>query len=131
MLYEHRYRKTAHPSAASGLNDSARPEDLAQLAQPNASCRNCERYPGPASTHASGGGNTAQHLSEAVTRLIQALAARNPLVLFVDDWHWANMQARWTCCIMPPCAGRLKLPILLILTLRQSRQPNRLNCKVG
>ncbi len=35
--------------------------------------------------------NTAQqHLFEAITRLVQALAERQPLVLFIDDWHWAD-----------------------------------------
>ena len=60
-----------------------------------------------------------QHLFEAVTRLIEALATQQPLVLFIDDWHWADAASldllhyavvRWT---------ETKLPILILLTLRQ------------
>jgi DNA-binding SARP family transcriptional activator/tetratricopeptide (TPR) repeat protein len=35
--------------------------------------------------------NTArQHLSEAIARLGLALAARAPVIFFIDDWHWAD-----------------------------------------
>jgi DNA-binding SARP family transcriptional activator/predicted ATPase len=64
--------------------------------------------------------NTArQHLFEAIARLGQALAERRPLVLFIDDWHWADTASldvlqyavqRWT---------EEKAPILVLLTLRQ------------
>jgi WD40 repeat protein/DNA-binding SARP family transcriptional activator len=33
-------------------------------------------------------------LFEAVTRLLQGLAARRPLVLFRDDWHWSDTNSR-------------------------------------
>lgn len=60
-----------------------------------------------------------QHLFEAIARLGQALAERQPLVLFIDDWHWADTASldvlhyatqRWT---------EEKAPILILLTLRQ------------
>ena len=64
--------------------------------------------------------NTArQHLFEAITRLIQALAARQPLVLFIDDWHWADTAS---CDVLHYAAVRwaeAQTPILLLLTIRQ------------
>ncbi|MCB9113649.1 MAG: AAA family ATPase, partial [Caldilineaceae bacterium] len=77
-----------------------------------------ERYPDlPQPTQEE---NTArEHLFEAVTRLIQALAARNPLVLFVDDWHWADAGSLDLLHYAAVRWSEAKLPILLILTLRQ------------
>ncbi|MDT8305393.1 MAG: BTAD domain-containing putative transcriptional regulator [Anaerolineae bacterium] len=60
-----------------------------------------------------------QHLFEAITRLGLALAERAPLVLFLDDWHWADVASldvlhyallRWS---------EERAPILVLLTLRQ------------
>ncbi len=60
-----------------------------------------------------------QHLFEAITRLGQALAERSPLVIFIDDWHWADAASldmlhyaalRWL---------EEQDPILILLTLRQ------------
>ncbi len=60
-----------------------------------------------------------QHLYEAIARLGQALAARVPLVLFIDDGQWVDTASldvlrhavvRWT---------EEQTPILLLLTLRQ------------
>ncbi len=60
-----------------------------------------------------------QHLFEAITRLGQALADRAPLVIFIDDWHWADAASldvlhyaalRWV---------EERTPILVLLTLRQ------------
>jgi DNA-binding SARP family transcriptional activator len=60
-----------------------------------------------------------QHLFEAITRLGQALAERAPLVLSIDDWHWADTASldvlhyaslRWL---------EERVPILVLLTLRQ------------
>lgn len=69
------------------------PEDLlsdlwlAQLARILPELR--DRYPDlPVPTQEE---NTArQHLFEAVVRLGLALAARAPVILFIDDWHWAD-----------------------------------------
>ena len=77
-----------------------------------------ERYPDlPQPTQEE---NTArEHLFEAVTRLIQAMAARKPLVLFVDDWHWADAGSLDLLHYAAVRWSEAKLPILLILTLRQ------------
>ena len=77
-----------------------------------------ERYPDlPEPTQEEA--TARQHLFEAVTRLGKALAERQPLVLLIEDWHWADSASldmlhyasqRWT---------EEKAPILLLLTLRQ------------
>lgn len=60
-----------------------------------------------------------QHLFEAIARLGLALAERSPLVLFIDDWHWADSASldvlhyallRWS---------EERAPILVLLTLRR------------
>ncbi len=65
-----------------------------------------------------------QHLFEAITRLGQALAERAPLVLSIDDWHWADTASldvlhyatlRW----MEEGRDGMGSPILVLLTLRQ------------
>jgi DNA-binding SARP family transcriptional activator/tetratricopeptide (TPR) repeat protein len=60
-----------------------------------------------------------QHLFEAITRLGQALAERSPLVLFIDDWHWADAAS---LDVLHYAALRWleeRSPILVLLTLRQ------------
>ena len=60
-----------------------------------------------------------QHLFEAITRLGQALAERAPLVLFIDDWHWADAAS---LDVLHYAAMRWLeegSPILVLLTLRQ------------
>jgi DNA-binding SARP family transcriptional activator/tetratricopeptide (TPR) repeat protein len=60
-----------------------------------------------------------QHLFEAITRLGQALAKRAPLVLFFDDWHWADAAS---LDVLHYAALRWleeRAPILVLLTLRQ------------
>ncbi len=64
--------------------------------------------------------NTArQHLFEAITRLGQALAARRPLVLLVDDWHWADTASRDVLLYAAQRWAEAAPPILVLLTLRQ------------
>ncbi len=64
--------------------------------------------------------NTArQHLFEAITRLGQALAARRPLVLLVDDWHWADTASRDVLLYAAQRWAEAAQPILVLLTLRQ------------
>lgn len=64
--------------------------------------------------------NTArEHLFEAITRLIQALAARRPLVLFIDDWHWADTASLDVLHYAAVRWAETQTPILLLLTLRQ------------
>jgi DNA-binding SARP family transcriptional activator len=77
-----------------------------------------ERYPDlPEPTQEE---NTArEHLFEAVTRLILALAARQPLLLFVDDWHWADTASLDLLHYAAVRCSEVKLPILIVLTLRQ------------
>lgn len=60
-----------------------------------------------------------EHLFEAVTRLGQALAERQPLVLFIDDWHWADAASLDMLHYAAVRWAEAKLPILLLLTLRQ------------
>lgn len=60
-----------------------------------------------------------QHLFEAIARLGQALAERSPLVLFIDDWHWADAAS---LDVLHYAALRWleeQAPILVLLTLRQ------------
>ncbi|MFO7705426.1 MAG: AAA family ATPase [Halopseudomonas sp.] len=77
-----------------------------------------ERYPDlPEPTQDE---NTArEHLFEAVTRLIQALAARKPLLLLIDDWHWADAASLDLLHYAVVRCSEAKLPILIVLTLRQ------------
>lgn len=64
--------------------------------------------------------NTArQHLFEAITRLGQALAARRPVVLFIDDWHWADTASLDVLHYAVQRWAEEATPILLQLTLRQ------------
>lgn len=77
-----------------------------------------DRYPDlPAPTQEES--TARQHLFEAIARLGLALSRRAPLVLFIDDWHWADagsldvlhyVMLRWL---------EERAPVLLLLTLRQ------------
>ncbi len=60
-----------------------------------------------------------QHLFEAITRLGQALAERAPLVLFVDDWHWADAASLDVLHYAALRWSEEGAPILVLLTLRQ------------
>jgi DNA-binding SARP family transcriptional activator len=77
-----------------------------------------ERYPDlPPPTKEE---NTArQHLFEAIARLGQALAALRPLVLLIDDWHWADSASLDMLQYATQRWAEEKVPILLLLTLRQ------------
>ena len=60
-----------------------------------------------------------QHLFEAMVRLGQALAERGSVVIFIDDWHWADAAS---LDVMHYAALRWveeRTPILVLLTLRQ------------
>lgn len=60
-----------------------------------------------------------QHLFEAITRLGQALAERAPLVIFIDDWHWADMASLDVLHYAAERWSEERMPILVLLTLRQ------------
>ena len=60
-----------------------------------------------------------QHLFEAITRLGQGLAERAPLVLFIDDWHWADTASLDVLQYTTQRWLEESVPILVLLTLRQ------------
>jgi DNA-binding SARP family transcriptional activator len=60
-----------------------------------------------------------QHLFEAITRLCQALAERKPLVLLIDDWHWADSASLDVLHYAVLSWSEERAPILVLLTLRQ------------
>jgi predicted ATPase/DNA-binding SARP family transcriptional activator len=76
-----------------------------------------ERYP-DLSSQAADASVSRNHLFEAVTRLLDALAARTPLVIFLDDLHWADTA---TLDLLHYLARRFTehaTPALLLLSLR-------------
>ena len=76
-----------------------------------------ERYPDlPEPTQDE---NTArEHLFEAVARLIQSLAVRKPLLLWIDDWHWADTASLDLLHYVVVRCSEEQLPILIVLTMR-------------
>ena len=60
-----------------------------------------------------------QHLFEAITRLIQALAERAPLIIFLDDWHWADTASMDVLHYAALRWLEESIPVLVLLTLRQ------------
>jgi predicted ATPase/DNA-binding SARP family transcriptional activator len=77
-----------------------------------------DRYPDlpePTQVEAS----ARQHLFEAIARLGQALAERAPVVLFIDDWHWADAASRDVLHYAALRWLEEGAPILVLLTLRQ------------
>jgi DNA-binding SARP family transcriptional activator/tetratricopeptide (TPR) repeat protein len=60
-----------------------------------------------------------QHLFEAITRLGQALAERAPLVIIIDDWHWADSASLDALHYAALRWSEERAPILVLLTLRQ------------
>lgn len=77
-----------------------------------------ERYPDlPPPTQEEN--SARQHLFEAIIRLGQALAARRSVVLFIDDWHWADDASRDLLQYAAQRWAEQQVPILILLTLRQ------------
>jgi DNA-binding SARP family transcriptional activator len=77
-----------------------------------------DRYPDlPAPTQDANVGQ--EHLFEAITRLILALAARQPLLIAIDDWHWADSASRDALHYAILRWSKEELPIMLLLGLRQ------------
>src|SRR5579863_1651907 len=64
-------------------------------------------------------------LFEAVARLGQALAARTPLVLFIDDVQWADAASRDVLHYLARRFAESETPALLLLTLRLGERAAR------
>jgi DNA-binding SARP family transcriptional activator len=81
----------------------------------------CDRYPDlPAPT---GDKSVARNrLFEAVARLGQALAARAPLVLFIDDVQWADATSLDVVHYLARRFAESETPALLLLTLRMGER---------
>jgi DNA-binding SARP family transcriptional activator len=81
----------------------------------------CDRYPDlPAPT---GEKSVARNrLFEAVARLGQALAARAPLVLFIDDVQWADAASLDVLHYLARRLAESETPALLLLTLRMGER---------
>jgi DNA-binding SARP family transcriptional activator len=60
---------------------------------------------------------------EATTRLLQAWAARRPLVLLLDDMQWADTATRDLVLYLAQSLADRPAPILLLLTLRTEADP--------
>ncbi len=58
------------------------------------------------------------HLFEAVTRLLTVLAARTPIILFLDDIHWADTATMDLLHYLAQRFTAQATPILLLLCLR-------------
>jgi DNA-binding SARP family transcriptional activator len=58
------------------------------------------------------------HLFEAMARLLRMWAARRPLVLFLDDLHWADPATLDLLLSLARSLAEQPVPILLLLTLR-------------
>src|SRR5437868_10899125 len=81
----------------------------------------CERYPDlPAPI---GDKSVARNrLFEAVARLLQALAARTPLVLFIDDVQWADAASLDVLHYLARRFAESQTPALPLLTLRMGER---------
>lgn len=76
-----------------------------------------ERYPDLSSLVADAS-VARNHLFEAVARLLDALAARTPLVLFLDDLHWADTATLDLLHYLARRFAERATPVLLLLSLR-------------
>ena len=77
-----------------------------------------DRYPDlPAPTRDEA--TARQHLFEALTRLCLALADRSPLVILLDDWHWADAASRDVLHYAALRWQEEQAPILVLMTIRK------------
>ncbi len=81
----------------------------------------CDRYP---DLPDPGGDKSVarNRLFEALARLGQALAARAPLVLFIDDVQWADAASRDVLHYLARRFAESETPALLLLTLRMGER---------
>jgi len=70
-------------------------------------------------------GTARHHLLEAITRLCQSLAKRSPMVLFLDDWHWADSASMDALHYAAMGWSESHAPILVLLTMRQQALADR------
>lgn len=83
-----------------------------------------ERYP-DLSTSDREKGVARQRLFEAVARLGQALAARTPLVVFIDDVQWADAASLDLLHYLARRCAESQTPLFLLLTLRMGEREIR------
>src|SRR2546425_2145312 len=92
-----------------------------------------DRYPDLLATQ--GDKSVARNrLFEAVARLGQALAARAPLVLFIDDVQWADAASLDVLHYLARRFAESETPALLLLTLRMGERampPGLPECRTG
>ena len=80
-----------------------------------------ERYPDLRSAMVPYGGDETvarTRLFEAMARLGQAMSRRRPLVLFLDDWQWADRASLDLLNYLSQAWAAAGQPILLLLTVR-------------
>jgi DNA-binding SARP family transcriptional activator len=80
-----------------------------------------ERYPDLRSAMVPYGGDETMartHLFESVARLGQAMSKRRPLVLFLDDWQWADRASLDLLNYLSQTWAAGGQPILLLVTVR-------------
>lgn len=105
------------------LEEENAPEDLlddvwlAELSQLLPELR--ARYPDLPMPLTGGADFMRARLFEAFVQLGRALAARQPLILFLDDWQWAESSSLEMLRYLIQSWSDHKTPLLLVLTLRQ------------
>ena len=70
-----------------------------------------------------------QHLFEAITRMCLSLSRRSPMVLFIDDWHWADAASLDALHYAVMGWSEAQAPILVLLTLRQEALAEKLELR--
>ena len=78
-----------------------------------------ERYPDLPPPTAGDPNFARSRLFEAVARLGQALAGRKPVIIFIDDLHWADAATLELLLYLSRRWAESHSPILLLLTLRR------------
>lgn len=111
-------RARVHADPAAALSTVLDPLDqhLAELGAGPVAALVAPRAEGvPARAERAATGAEPTGLQRAVLALVDALAARQPLIVFVDDWHWADLATRQMLAVL---RTRADLPLLVILASR-------------